>query len=90
MSCARPSLITSSPGLVGQIIHLDTGWVSEPSEEAMAAGLKAMLISPDLCQRLGGAARRHIVNTMSFDVVFEREFSIISELYRTTVKNALA
>jgi glycosyltransferase involved in cell wall biosynthesis len=80
MACARPCLVASRPGLASQIEHQHTGWIAQPDEESLVAALRTLFEDAELRGRLGASAQKHVAETMSFRVVFERELTILQAL----------
>jgi glycosyltransferase involved in cell wall biosynthesis len=67
MASGLPVIATRSGGPEEIITHGKNGWmVPAGSSQALAEGVEALAIDPDLCSRLAQAGREHAVNT--FDI----------------------
>jgi glycosyltransferase involved in cell wall biosynthesis len=61
MACARPVVITDSPGLHEYVTDGDSGIVVQPGDpDALAAGVGELLADPDRARAIGGAGRAAI------------------------------
>ena len=47
-----PVLVTDVSGIREQLVHGETGWIVENSEDGLYEGLKYLLDRPDLCEKL--------------------------------------
>jgi glycosyltransferase involved in cell wall biosynthesis len=74
-----PVLATPDVGMSEIVREIDGGAVVDPTPEAIAAGLKALLADPVACRRKGQAGRRHVVDHYGWPAVAAR----VAELYRS-------
>jgi glycosyltransferase involved in cell wall biosynthesis len=80
MACGLTCLVSDSPGLREQVEHGTTGWVAGSSVESMTEGLIALMNNEHLRTTLGSAARRHIVDTMAYEKIRDREFKTLLDM----------
>ena len=64
-----PVLATDVSGIREQLIHGETGWIVENSEDGIYEGLRQLIENPDLCEKLRSDAgmERILVNDVKFD-----------------------
>lgn len=74
-----PVLATPDVGMSEIVREIDGGAVVEPTPEAIAAGLTALLADPVTCRRKGEAGRRHVIDHYGWPAVAAR----VAELYRS-------
>jgi glycogen synthase len=81
----RPLISTAVDGLASVVIDGVTGLIVPPDDvAALAAGLGRLVGDPDLCDRLGAAARSRVSDEFGFD----RCVDAYVELYRRLVPGA--
>jgi glycosyltransferase involved in cell wall biosynthesis len=62
-ACGTPVIATNSPGIRESVIDGETGFLVPPDDpHAMAAAMRGLVVSPDLVEVLGAAARRFAEN----------------------------
>jgi glycosyltransferase involved in cell wall biosynthesis len=66
MSCAKPVVACRGQGIEEIIEHEKNGWLISPdSPDDLVRGLGSLLQSPDVCSRIGGAARQTILTGLT-------------------------
>ena len=74
-----PVLATPDVGMSEIVRETQAGMVVEPTPAAIAAGLRAMFVDPQLCCRLGEAGQRHVIDHYGWPAVAGR----MADLYRS-------
>jgi glycogen(starch) synthase len=76
---ARPLVATRVGGLPEIVVHEQTGILVEPEHaDDLARALTLLLEHPDVAERIGHAARRHVLKTFGF----ERQVEAYDMLYQ--------
>jgi glycosyltransferase involved in cell wall biosynthesis len=79
-ACGTPVIATNSPGIRESVIDGETGFlVGHDDVHAMAAAMRGIVVSPDLVDVLGGAARR-FAETFTWDRAARDTLSHLEEV----------
>ncbi|MEU4424435.1 glycosyltransferase family 4 protein [Actinoplanes sp. NPDC024001] len=69
MACARPVVVTDTPGMRDYVTHGGTGLLVPPGDvEALAAAVAELLADPQRAREMGAAARRDVERRFSTQV----------------------
>ncbi|RVE53375.1 hypothetical protein evm_001945 [Chilo suppressalis] len=86
MYYSKPVVAVNSGGPTETIVNDVTGFLCEPTNESFANAMRKLILSQDLCEKLGNAGRKRFETKFSFDAFTEqldgiltRERQIISE-----------
>ena len=77
MACGLAVIGADSPGIREVIRHGKTGWLCGTDPESIRAAIRHLLARPDLCDELGGNARRFVVNHFALERIAEMELSLL-------------
>jgi D-inositol-3-phosphate glycosyltransferase len=81
MACGRPVIGSAVGGITYTIKDGDTGFLVPPRDpEALAARIQAMLSQPELCQRMGLAARKRVEREFTWSIVAMRTGALYETL----------
>jgi glycosyltransferase involved in cell wall biosynthesis len=79
MSCAKPVIACRGQGIEEVIEHERNGWlIPMDGLEELVQGLSALLGSPEICMRIGAAARQTILEELTLSHQARR----LAEVYR--------
>jgi glycosyltransferase involved in cell wall biosynthesis len=79
MSCAKPVIACRGQGIEEVIEHGRNGWlIPMDGLEELVQGLSALLGSPEICMRIGAAARQTILEELTLSHQARR----LAEVYR--------
>jgi len=81
MSCGVAVLGSDVPGIRDQIIHGETGWLVGRDVASVRAGIEKLLAEPRVREYLGRNARHSIMENNALDVIAEREYSLLMDVY---------
>ena len=82
MSCAKPVIACRGQGMDEVIEHGKNGWlISADGLEELVQGLSAFLASPELCSRIGTAARQTILGKLTLSHQAQR----LAAVYRQAI-----
>lgn len=82
MSCAKPVIACRGQGIEEVIEHGKNGWlIPADGLDELVQGLSALLGSPEICLRLGAAARQTILERLTLSHQAQR----LVEIYRQAV-----
>lgn len=86
MYYSKPVIAVNSGGPTETIVHDVTGFLCEPDSQSFANAMSKLIISPELCERLGKSGSKRFETKFSFeaftnqlDGILTRERQIISE-----------
>ena len=80
MACGKPVIACRGQGIDEIIEHRKNGWlIPVDGLDELAQGLSTLLQSPDLCSRLGAAARETILNGLTLSDQAQRLAQIYGE-----------
>ncbi|CAH0402337.1 unnamed protein product [Chilo suppressalis] len=86
MYYSKPVVAVNSGGPTETIVNDVTGFLCEPTNESFANAMRKLILSQDLCEKLGNAGRKRFETKFSFDAftdqldgILTRERQIISE-----------
>jgi alpha-1,3/alpha-1,6-mannosyltransferase len=65
MAAWRPVLAVNQAGPTETVLHGETGFLEPPTADAFAGKLRMLVNNPSLVDKLGRAARHHVVETFS-------------------------
>lgn len=87
MYFSKPVIAVNSGGPTETVVNDVTGFLCEPTSETFARAMLALLLNPELGERLGEAGRKRFETKFSFDAftelldgILSRERQIISEV----------
>ncbi len=80
MAAGLPVVGSDVSGIRDVIHHGETGLLSGTSAEQLKAAITEVVDNPSLAQKLGHAARQHILESFTVEAVAKRELEIYSEL----------
>jgi glycosyltransferase involved in cell wall biosynthesis len=80
MSCKLPVIGLDVLGVRNIIRHLDNGWLLKPDVKELRGAIQALLQDPELCERMGKAARTYIEKNFSLKKLLLKETSVYEEL----------
>jgi glycosyltransferase involved in cell wall biosynthesis len=80
MSCQLPVIGLDVLGVQNIIRHLDNGWLLKPDTKDLQATIQKLLQDPELCERMGKAARAYIEENFSLKKLFLRETGVYEDL----------
>jgi glycosyltransferase involved in cell wall biosynthesis len=79
-ACGTPVIATNSPGIRESVVDGETGFlVGQDDVHAMAAAMRGIVVSPDLVDVLGAAARR-FAETFTWDRAANDTLSHLEEV----------
>ena len=82
MSCAKPVIACRGQGIEEVIEHGKNGWlIPADGLEELVQGLSALLVSPEMCARIGTAARQTILEKLTLSHQAQR----LSRIYRQAI-----
>ena len=81
MAAGLPVIGADVPGIREAIVHGETGWITGTDEASLRASISMLAANPELRERLGRAARRHVESELSLERVLGLELAML-----TTVK----
>jgi teichuronic acid biosynthesis glycosyltransferase TuaC len=85
MSCAKPVIACRGQGIEEVIEHGRNGWlIPMDGLEELVQGLSALLGSPEICMRIGAAARQTILEELTLSHQARR----LAEVYRQATTSA--
>ena len=80
-ACALPLITTDMPGCREVVTHEVDGLLIPPRDaEALAAAIARLAADPDLCRRLGTAAREKALREFDERIVVEKTLAVYGEL----------
>lgn len=80
MSCQLPVIGLDVLGVQNIIRHQENGWLSKPDVKELQAAIQALLHDPELCERMGKAARAYIEENFSLKKLILKEIDVYEEL----------
>jgi glycosyltransferase involved in cell wall biosynthesis len=80
MACGMPVLAADAPGVREIVAHGETGWLARPAVDALREALGRLLAAPDLCDRLGRAARRDASTKFGFERIVDLESETLASV----------
>lgn len=84
-ACGLPIVTTDTPGCREAVIHGVNGLLVPPrNSEALAAALSALILDPELCQRMGAAGRVRISENFSSERINMQILSLYGALVERT------
>ena len=90
MACGRPVIGSAVGGITYTIQDGKTGFLVPPRDpEALAARLQHLLSQPDLCRRMGLAARRRVEKEFSWPIVAMRTGALYEQLLAERIAEKL-
>ena len=81
MKC--PVIAVNSGGPLETVIDGRTGFLCEGTKEGFAAAMERIAAEKGLAEKLGVAARKHVVEKFSFDAFTEQLESVVNKLLNT-------
>jgi teichuronic acid biosynthesis glycosyltransferase TuaC len=86
MSCGQPVIGCRGQGIEGVIEHGKNGWlIAADGLEELVHGLSVLLGSPDLCTRIGAAARQTILEKLTLS----HQAQQLATIYRQAIASVL-
>jgi D-inositol-3-phosphate glycosyltransferase len=90
MACARPVIGSAVGGITYTVVDGETGFLVPPrNPEKLAERLHQLLTQPELCQRMGQAARLRVEQEFTWPVVAMRTASLYESLLATRTPSEL-
>jgi D-inositol-3-phosphate glycosyltransferase len=81
MACGRPVIGSAVGGITSTIVDGQTGFLVPPRDpQALAGRLHALLLRPDLRERMGRAARARVEREFTWPTVAERTAALYQDL----------
>lgn len=85
MACGRPVIGSAVGGLTYTIKHGETGFLVPPRDaETLADRLQKLLTEPELCARMGFAARKRVEREFTWSLAAMRTETLYKSLLKTT------
>ena len=82
MACGRPVIGSAVGGITYTIVNGETGFLVPPRDpQALAERLYQLLTQPELCERMGVAARQRVEHEFTWETVARRT----ADLYETAL-----
>jgi glycosyltransferase involved in cell wall biosynthesis len=80
MACGLPCVATDVTGSKEVLRDGENGVLAQPTAESIRQALEELLSNAELREKLGANARKTILETYSFEKVFETELSVYTAL----------
>jgi glycosyltransferase involved in cell wall biosynthesis len=79
MSCQLPVIGLDVLGVQNIIRHRGNGWLSKPDAKELRVAIQDLLQDPELCERMGKAARAYIEENFSLKKLLLKEIDVYEE-----------